>query len=117
MAFRFDDRPAGVISLAGGSHSSCLLNEALFLQTRQDLQHIRPASSLRYVEFSLDRSTKVGNGSGLLERIPDMDANPLESKINRTIEIENRDLIVDPAGNLPRRSLENHEGLDHADSS
>jgi hypothetical protein len=117
MALHFNDRPTGNIRPADGSHSSCLLDEALFLQTSQYLHNVGLADCLRYIEFSLDRSTKVGHRPGLLERIPDMDSDMLESEIDRAIEMENRDFVVDLAGNLSRRSLENHGGLDHADSS
>jgi hypothetical protein len=34
-----------------------------------------------------------------------MDADALEAKVDRPIQVQNRDFVVDLAGNLPRRLL------------
>jgi hypothetical protein len=44
-----------------------------------------------------------------------MHADPLEAEVNRPIQIENRDFVVYPAGNLPRRFLVEQGRPVHAD--
>src|SRR6185436_6545191 len=90
---------------------SCL-DEALFLEARENLRDVRLARGFRYIEFRPDRSTKIGHRSRLLEQIPDLDASALETEIERTVQVENGDLVIDLAGNLTGRSLENG-GLKH----
>lgn len=80
-------------------------NEAFGLESSKYLRDIRVASCFRYIEFSHHRSTKIIHGPGLLKRIPDMDAYALEAKVDRPIQVQNRDFVVDLAGNLPRRLL------------
>ncbi|MEI6203508.1 MAG: hypothetical protein WCP68_16280, partial [Enhydrobacter sp.] len=69
-------------------HSSGYLDEAFALQIRENVDDVRPALILGYVERVGDRSTNVRHGSRRLEDVPDVNRSTLETKIDSLVEVQ-----------------------------
>jgi hypothetical protein len=86
-----------------GAFLSSSFNEALGLEASKYSHDICPTGCFRYLEFSHYRSAKIIHRPGLFQRLPEVNPDALEAEIDRPLEVQNHDFVVDLAGNLTRR--------------